>query len=127
MTLGGARDLEDYLDPINSVGMPELADSAIALNLLISAKNGVRNYAVALTESPTPEVRSVLIRQLEEAVDFHGEVTELMMQKNWFYPYNIDKQVEIDVKSAENAIDIARLPLFPENTNRKGLFPTPPN
>lgn len=126
MTLGGAKDLKDYLDPVNSVGMPELADSAIALNLLLSVKNGVRYYAVALTESPTPEARSVLLRHLEQAIDLHGEVTELMIQKGWFYPYNMEKQIEIDTKSAENAIDIARLPLFPGNTDRKGLFPTTP-
>ncbi len=52
--------MNDYLDPINSVGMPELADSAIALEFLLSAKTGVRNYAIALTESSSPEVRTVL-------------------------------------------------------------------
>ncbi|MGX1377233.1 spore coat protein CotF [Priestia megaterium] len=34
-----------------------LDDLAIATDLLLSAKNGVRTYAVALTETATPEVR----------------------------------------------------------------------
>jgi similar to spore coat protein len=120
------ENVNDYLDPINSVGMPELADSAIALEFLLSVKNGVRNCAVAITESATPEVRSVLIKHLEQGIDLHGEVTELMLHKGWLHPYDVDKQVQMDIKSAETAVDIARLPLFPNNTNRKGLFPTPP-
>ncbi|WNS80204.1 spore coat protein [Domibacillus sp. DTU_2020_1001157_1_SI_ALB_TIR_016] len=118
--------MNDYLDPINSVGMPELADSAIALEFLTSVKNGVRNCAIAITEAATPEVRSVLIKHLEQGIDLHGEVTELMLHKGWLYPYDVDKQMQLDIKSAETTVDIARLPLFPTNTNRKGLFPTPP-
>ncbi|OMP66139.1 spore coat protein [Domibacillus epiphyticus] len=118
--------MNDYLDPINSVGMPELTDTAIALEFLLSVKNGVRNYAAALTESPTPEVRTVLLQHLEAAIDLHGEVSELMMNKSWFHPYNMDEQIQLDLKSAQTAVDIAKLPLFPGNTNRKGLFPTPP-
>ncbi|KIL50622.1 spore coat protein [Jeotgalibacillus soli] len=118
--------MNDYLDPINSVGMPELADSGIALDFLLSAKNGVRNYAVAITESSNPEVRAVLKKQLEKAIDIHGEVTELMLNKGWFHPYNISEQQKLDLKSAQTAVEIAQLPLFPGETNRKGLFPTTP-
>ncbi len=32
--------MDDYLDPINSVGMPELTDSGIALEFLLSTKTG---------------------------------------------------------------------------------------
>ncbi|WP_046174766.1 spore coat protein [Domibacillus indicus] len=119
--------MNDYLDPINSVGMPELVDSAIALEFLMTVKNGIRNCAAALTQSADPEVQLALMEHLEQGIDLHGEVTELMMNKGWFYPYDMDKQMQIDRKSAETALDIARLPLFPNNTNRKGLFPTPPN
>lgn len=41
----------DYLDPINSLHVPELADTTFAMDLLLRAKEGVRNLAVALTES----------------------------------------------------------------------------
>jgi len=50
----------DYLDPINSVGMPELTDSGIALEFLITAKTGVRNLSIALTETATPTIRELL-------------------------------------------------------------------
>ncbi|MFB4164289.1 spore coat protein [Alteribacillus sp. JSM 102045] len=119
--------MNDYLDPINSVGMPEQTDSALALDLLLSAKAAVRNYAIALTEAASPEVRNVLRNQLQTAINYHGEVSELMMKKKWFHPYNVNQQQLLDITAAQNAIDIAGLNLFPGNTNRKGLFPTPPN
>lgn len=40
-------------------GMNVLTDQIIAMDLLISAKNGVRNYAMAATEAGTPEVKEV--------------------------------------------------------------------
>lgn len=119
--------LNDYLDPINSVGMAEQTDSALALDLLLTAKETVRNYAIALTEATSPELRKTLRRQMEAAIDYHGEVSDLMMEKKWFYPYTLSEQQLLDLQAAQTAIDIANMKLFPENTNRKGLFPTPPN
>lgn len=119
--------MNDYLDPINSVGMPELVDSAIALEFLLSAKTGVRNYAIALTETTSPEVRVILQSQLDRAIELHGAISDLMMNKKWFHPYNMSEQAHLDLKSAQTAVEISKLPLFSGNTNRKGIFPTPPN
>ncbi|WP_026571941.1 MULTISPECIES: spore coat protein [Sediminibacillus] len=118
--------MNDYLDPINSVGMPEKIDSAIALDLLITIKEAIRNHAVALTEAASPEVRTTIRNQMEAALDFQTEVTDLMVRKKWFHPYDVAEQQMLDLKSAQTAVDIAGLDLFPENNNRKGLFPTPP-
>ncbi|KGA95504.1 spore coat protein GerQ [Alkalihalobacillus alcalophilus ATCC 27647 = CGMCC 1.3604] len=118
--------MNDYLDPINSVGMPEQADSGIALDLLLTAKEAVRTYAIALTEATSPELRMTLRNQMELAIDYHEEVSKLMMKKKWFHPYNISEQKKLDLQAAQTAVDIAGLNLFPGNTNRKGLFPTPP-
>ncbi|MCP8615736.1 spore coat protein [Salirhabdus salicampi] len=118
--------MKDYLDPINAVGMPEKIDSAIALDLLITTKEAIRNYSVALTEAASPEVRTTIRNQMEAAIDYQTEIIELMMEKKWFHPYDLDEQQLLDLKSSQTAIDIANLTLFPENHNRKGLFPTPP-
>ncbi|WP_405099708.1 spore coat protein [Oceanobacillus sp. FSL H7-0719] len=119
--------MNDYLDPVNAIGMPEKIDSAIALDLLITVKEAVRNYSIALTESASPEVRTTIRNQMEAAIDYQTEVIDLMMRKKWFHPYDVSEQQMLDLKAAQNAIDIANLNLFPENTNRKGLFPQPPN
>jgi spore coat protein CotF len=117
----------DFLDPINAVGMPELADSALALDFLLSAKNGVRNCAVALTEAITPEVRTFLRSQLHESLALHQEISELMMRKKWFHPYELHEQYQLDMLSANNTVQIAQLKLFPDDNTRKGLFDRTPD
>ena len=71
----------DYLDPINSLHVPELADTTFAMDLLLRAKEGVRNIAVALTETASPDLRALLRKQLMQGIAMHQEITELMINK----------------------------------------------
>jgi len=50
-----------------------------------------------------------------------------MMEKEWFYPYDLSKQFEIDLRASELAVKIAELDLFPKDTDRLGNFATPYN
>ncbi|MED1471242.1 spore coat protein [Bacillus salipaludis] len=50
--------MEDFLDPRNAEGMPNLADSAFAMDFLLSVKTGIRNYSFAITETTNPELRT---------------------------------------------------------------------
>ncbi|WP_412176629.1 hypothetical protein [Bacillus sp. T3] len=70
-------------------------------------------------------MRAVLYKQMEEAIDLHGELTDLMISKGWLYPNDVNKQIELDLKSADMAISIARMELFPIDTDRQGTFATP--
>ncbi|KAF2421897.1 spore coat protein [Bacillus subtilis] len=96
----------DYLDPINSLHVPELADTTFAMDLLLRAKEGVRNIAVALTESASPDVRTVLRNQLMQGIAMHQEITELMINKKWFHPYELSEQYKLDQLSANNTLMI---------------------
>lgn len=116
---------QDYLDPKYAEGMPKMADSAIAMDFLTSIKTGIRYYSVALTETASPELRNALYKQMEDAIDLHGEVTELMISKGWLYPNDVEKQIELDLKSADMAIAIGNMELFPNDTDRLGTFATP--
>ncbi|AST90223.1 spore coat protein [Sutcliffiella cohnii] len=116
---------EDYLDPKYAEGMPKMADSAIAVDLLLSIKTGIRYYAVTLTETANPELRNVLYNQMERAIDLHSEVTELMLEKGWLYPRDLGKQMELDWKAADMALAIGEMNLFPIDTDRLGTFATP--
>lgn len=118
--------MEDYLDPINSINMPELTDSGVALEFLLTTKTGIRNLSIAITETASPTLQKLLKTQLDVMLSLYFEITELMMKKEWLQPFDLDHQKELDIKAAENAISIAKLDLFPDNMNRKGLFPTPP-
>lgn len=115
----------DYLELRNAEGMPKLVDSTIAMEFLISAKSGVRNYAFALSETATPEVRSILQAQLENAINMHEAIYKLMIDKGWFHPQDLEKQFHIDLIASDTAVKIAGLNLFPGDTSRLGTFATP--
>ncbi|MGX6445228.1 spore coat protein [Neobacillus sp. K501] len=116
---------EDYLDPKYAEGMPKMADSAFATDFLLSIKTGIRYYSVTLTETASPKVRETLYNQMEAAIDLYEETTALMLEKGWLYPHDLGKQVELDIKSADMALAIADMELFPIDTDRRGTFATP--
>ena len=118
---------QDYLDPINALNMPELADMTFAMDFLIRAKEGVRNTAVALTETTTPELRAALRKQLFQSIAMHQEITELMVQKKWFHPHDLSEQYQLDQLSAKNTNMIANMNLYPVDSNRKGMFDRTPD
>lgn len=115
----------DYLELENSEGMPGLVDSTIALSFLLNVKSGIRNCAIALTEIADPEARTAVRSMLEAQIDLHGEVSRLMMDKGWFHPYEVNEQFALDKMSAQAALQIANLQLFPGDTSRLGTFATP--
>ncbi|GGF28070.1 MULTISPECIES: spore coat protein [Halobacillus] len=117
----------DYLDPINSLHVPELADTTFAMDFLLRAKEGVRNTAVALTESASPEVRELLRNQLMQGIAMHQEITELMIDKKWFHPNELSEQYKLDQLSANNTLMMGKMNLFPVNNNRKGMFDRTPD
>lgn len=116
---------QDYLDPKYAEGMPKMADSSIALDFLLSIKTGIRYYAIALTETANSALRESLFRQMDEAIDLYEETVELLLEKGWLYPHDLGKQVELDIKSADMALAIAEMELFPMDTDRRGTFATP--
>ncbi|MFD1739577.1 spore coat protein [Bacillus salitolerans] len=118
---------QDYLDPINALNMPELADTTFAVDFLIRTKEGVRNIAVALTETASPDLRAVLRKQLMQGIAMHQEITELMIEKKWFHPYELREQYKLDQLSAKNTRMIGNMNLFPGETNRKGMFDRTPD
>ncbi|WP_235714658.1 spore coat protein [Neobacillus dielmonensis] len=117
--------MKDYLDPRNAEGMPNLADSAFALDFLISVKNGIRNYGFAIPETTNPELRRVLTKQMMEALDLHGEISDLMIKNKWLHPHNFKDQYPVDLKGAETAMQIGQMNLYPIDTDRGGMFATP--
>ncbi|MDC0759605.1 spore coat protein [Brevibacillus sp. AG] len=117
----------DYQDPINALHMPEMADMTFAMDFLVRSKEDVRNTAIALTETVSPEARAVLRKQLHQGIAIHQEIAELMISKKWFHPYELNEQYQLDQLSALNTIQIGQMKLFPEDTSRKGMFDRTPD
>jgi spore coat protein CotF len=117
----------DYLDPINALNMPEMADMTFAMDFLLRAKEGVRNTAIALTETASPDARALLKNQLHQGLALHQEISDLMISKKWFHPYELSEQYQLDQLSAKNTVMIGQMNLFPDDTSRKGMFDRTPD
>jgi spore coat protein F len=75
-------------------------------DLLAFTKTGVRNYAVAITETATPQLRDVLTKQLNLMIKAHERIF-LFMYKNGHYPsYDMKKLIEHDVMMAQKALSM---------------------
>lgn len=85
----------------NIAGMGGMTDQVIASDFLISIKSGVRDTAFALTEAATPEVRAVLREQLMTAIKIHERISNYMMEKGFYHPYNFEQQVQVDAAAAK--------------------------
>ncbi|MCM3733916.1 spore coat protein [Fictibacillus nanhaiensis] len=85
-----------------------LDDLAIATDFLLSAKAAVRNYAVAITETATPEVRKILKKQLETAIDTHEKIAQYMIDNEMYHAYDLKEQINHDIKKADNALDLIK-------------------
>ncbi len=81
-------------------------DQTIATDLLLSSKSGVRTLAVAITETATPEVKKVLKKELETAIDLHDKIAQYMIEKEMYHAYDLKEQVSQDFKNAEEALEI---------------------
>lgn len=78
-------------------------DELIATDLLVTAKSVVRAYAVAVTETASPEVRKVLVKQLNQAIEDHAEIAEYMIKNDMYMAYDIEKQLKHDKEKVEKA------------------------
>ncbi|MCU6791223.1 spore coat protein [Paenibacillus sp. WQ 127069] len=87
-------------------GTNTLTDEVIAMDFLNNAKSGVRNYAMAVTECVTPEIKTVLSRQLEEAIDSHEQIMNYMMKRGLYHPYQVNEQIQLDLQNIQTAMNI---------------------
>lgn len=92
----------------NMIGMGGMTDQVIASDFLISAKAGVRNYTVAITEASTPELRSVLRAHLLAAIQTHEDITNYMISRGFYHPHDISEQLNVDLTASDTAIQLAQ-------------------
>ncbi|SDZ11088.1 Coat F domain-containing protein [Evansella caseinilytica] len=90
--------------PIPSQVHMVMNEQAIATDLLLTSKNAVRNCAYAITETTTPNVRKVLNQQLQQAVAFHEQVADYMINKGYYRPFDLQQQLSLDQQMAQNAM-----------------------
>lgn len=91
----------------NLMGMSGMTDQVIATDVLISAKAGVRNYAVAITEAGTPELKAALREQLNTAIATHEKITNYMISRGFYHPHDLREQLQVDLTVSDTALKLA--------------------
>lgn len=76
-------------------------DQVIAADLLNSVKAGIKTTASALTETATPEVHRMLEQQLQQGLRFHEQLTQYMMHKGWYKPYDVPQMIQGDLQQTQ--------------------------
>ncbi|WP_336758123.1 spore coat protein [Paenibacillus sp. USHLN196] len=87
-------------------GLHTMTDDVIAMDFLMNAKSSVRNYAMAVTECVTPEIKQILMKQLDEAIDSHEKISNYMVQQGLYHPYHIPEQIQLDLQNIQTAMNI---------------------
>ncbi|EPY13610.1 MULTISPECIES: spore coat protein [Paenibacillus] len=90
----------------NFTGMNGMSDQIIASDMLITAKSGVKDLAVAITEAATPEIRNVLKKHLDTAIQTHEAITSYMVGKGFYHPYNVHEQLQVDINAANTSLHL---------------------
>lgn len=94
----------EIMDKLKNAG--KMRDEVIATEMLVTAKAAVRTYAVAITETASPEVRDVLKKHLKEAIDTHAGIADFMIENNMYHAYDIDKQLSHDKEKIKTVMDM---------------------
>ena len=90
----------------NMTGMGAMTDQVIATDFLLAAKTGVKNLALAITETSTPEVRVTLKQYLNDAIETHEQISKYMIDKGYYHPNNLSEQLNVDLTAAQAALNL---------------------
>jgi similar to spore coat protein len=88
------------------IGMDKMSDQVIATDFLVSIKSGIQNYAVAITETTTPQLRATLIKHLNDLITTHEAISKYMMDKGYYHAYDMQEQYKIDMKVTDTALSL---------------------
>jgi len=88
--------------------MAPMTEQVIATDLLMASKTAIKNYALAITETATSEVRITLVQHLDDAIELHRRISMFMIDKGYYFPNDTEKQLQIDLSIADKALSLAK-------------------
>lgn len=92
----------------NMVGMGNMTEQVVASDLLFASKTAIKSYAAALAEASTPEVTNTLRRQLDVAINSHERITNYMMDKGYYHPYNPVQQINVVMQATDTVLSMGQ-------------------
>lgn len=97
----------DRMTGANQSGqMSAMTEQVIATDLLMAAKSAIKNYAIAISECATPELRQALTEQLNDSIRSHEQITNYMINKGYYHPVDILEQLRLDQQAAQTALNL---------------------
>jgi spore coat protein F len=77
-----------------------------AADLLAFLKASVRNYAIAITETATPAVRTTMANQLLRAIKAHERIFRYMYKRGLYPSYDLGQLLQNDLQLAQKALSL---------------------
>ncbi|MGS2780434.1 spore coat protein [Robertmurraya sp. GLU-23] len=97
----------DRMTGANQSGqMSAMTEQVIATDLLMAAKSAIKNYAIAISECATPELRQALTEQLNDTIRSHEQITNYMINKGYYHPVDVLEQLRLDQQAAKTALNL---------------------
>lgn len=90
----------------SNAGTNVLTEQIIATDLMLNAKAGIKNYAMALTETASPEVRTILKKQLGDAINMHERIASYMINRGYYNAGNLQAQIQADIQASNTVMSL---------------------
>jgi similar to spore coat protein len=81
------------------------SDHAIATDMLFETKAAVKDFATAITESTSPEIRTFLRQELRNAITQHEQIYGFLQDRGIYDAYNVPQQLQKDIEYANRALN----------------------
>ncbi|KGK92084.1 coat protein F [Desulfosporosinus sp. HMP52] len=79
----------------------KMTEKDIAIDMLKDSKFILNSMSMAITETTNPQLREILKKQLNSAIQNHFRLVDLSVQNNWYLPRSTPiEQVKQDYEEA---------------------------
>lgn len=87
-------------------GVDFMTEKDIVMEMILTGKNVLNRYAIAIGETTTPQVRDTLKNHINQIIDTVGQITDYAVAKGYYHPFNTLEQFKDDLKEAYLALDL---------------------
>ncbi|KUO62577.1 MAG: coat protein F [Gracilibacter sp. BRH_c7a] len=83
----------------------KLAKQDIVNDMMKDSKFALSSLILAISESSNPQMRQVLKKELNSALQKHFRLADIAVENDWYHPYWVpNKQVKEDYENAQSII-----------------------
>jgi len=89
----------------NMAGFGNMTEKVVGEDALAMVKLEIKMYADALCEVTSSSVREILHKHLNKTIETHQQLTDFMVEKEYYFPANIKKQINLDIEEVDKFIN----------------------